>query len=74
MFFFFIIGTHFFTWGGDRTPQQMRCGECGTAANFILKKGMRFITLFFVVPIIPISGVNQLAQCPNCKARYQLNG
>lgn len=73
MFFFFIIGTHYFTWGSDQMPQQMRCGECGTMTNFILKKGMRFITLFFVIPIIPISGVNQLMQCPNCKARYQAN-
>ena len=73
MFFFFIIGTHYFTWGSEQTPQQMRCGECGTVTNFILKKGMRFITLFFVIPISPISGVNQLMQCPNCKARYRAN-
>lgn len=70
--FFFIIGTRFFSWGGDRTPQQMQCGQCSTVANFTLKKGMNFITLFFIIPIIPISGVKQLAQCPTCKARYQL--
>ena len=73
MFFFFIIGTHYFTWGQEQTPQQMRCGRCGTVANFRLKKGMRFLTLFFIIPVIPLSGVNQLAECPNCKARYQLN-
>ena len=71
MFFFFIVGTKFFTWGRDVTPQQMRCGQCGTVANFIDKKGMRFITAFFIIPVIPISGVKHLMQCPNCGARYQ---
>jgi hypothetical protein len=72
MFFFFIIGTRFFSWGGEALPQQMQCGKCRTVANFTLKKGMNFITLFFIIPIIPISGVKQLAECPNCKARYQI--
>jgi hypothetical protein len=40
-------------------------------ANFILKKGMRFITLFFIIPIIPISGVQHLMQCPVCGTRYR---
>jgi hypothetical protein len=73
MFFFFIIGTHFFSWGSVPMPQQMQCGSCQTVGNFVLKKGMRFITLFFIIPVIPISGVKELAQCPTCGARYQLN-
>lgn len=72
MFFFFIIGTRFFTWGSDVLPQQMQCGRCQTVGNFTLKKGMQFITLFFIIPVIPISGVKQLAQCPMCRTRYQL--
>jgi hypothetical protein len=71
MFFFFIVGTKFFAWGSERSPQQTRCGQCGTVANFILKKGMRFITAFFIIPLIPISGVQQLMQCPSCGTRYQ---
>ena len=70
MAFFFIIGTHFFTWGSEQMAEAMRCGQCGTVAYFTRKKGMRFITLFFIVPVIPISGVSELAQCPSCKARY----
>lgn len=66
-----IIGTRFFSWGSDLTPQQMRCGKCGTVANFKLKKGMRFITVFFIIPVIPISGIKQIAQCPTCGTRYQ---
>ena len=71
MFFFFIVGTKFITWGAERAPQPMRCGECGATANFILKKGMQFITAFFFIPLIPISGVKQMMQCPNCGTRYQ---
>jgi ribosomal protein S27AE len=66
-----IIGVKFFTWGSARSTQQMQCGKCGVVANFIIKKGMRFITIFFVIPVCPISGVKHLAQCPNCGTRYQ---
>lgn len=71
MMFFFIIGTRFLTWGSEKMPEQMRCGKCGTVANFTLKKGMQFITLFFIIPVIPISGVKHLMQCPVCGTRYQ---
>ena len=71
MMFFFIIGSRFFSWGSEKAPDVMRCGQCGTVANFAVKKGMRFITLFFIIPIIPISGVKELMQCPTCGARYQ---
>lgn len=73
MFFIFIIGTHFFNWGSEQTVQPMHCSRCGAVTNFIMKKGMRFITLFFIVPIIPISGVKELVQCPNCKTRFQMS-
>lgn len=66
-----IIGTRFFTWGAALTAELMRCGQCGTVAQFKEKSGMRFVTLFFIVPIIPISGINKMLECTNCKARYQ---
>jgi hypothetical protein len=71
LFFFFIIGTRFLTWGAAQTAQAVHCGRCGTVAPFTLKRGMQFITLFFIIPVIPLSGVKQLAQCPNCGTRYQ---
>lgn len=71
MMFFFIIGTKFITWGAEQSAAAMQCGQCGTVGNFTLKKGMRFITLFFIVPLIPISGIRELLQCPTCGARYQ---
>jgi uncharacterized Zn finger protein len=69
MFFVFLIGTRFVTWGSERSGQQMRCGNCGTVAEFINQKGMRFITFFFI-PVIPAGGTKQLLQCPTCGTRY----
>ena len=68
---FIIIGTDYFTWGRELTPQPIQCGNCGQLTNFIMKKGMRFVTIFFFIPVIPVSGVTQLVECPNCKTRYQ---
>lgn len=68
---FLIIGVKFFTWGSERTSQAMHCGNCGTVAPFIKKKGMRFITLFFIIPTIPISGMRDIVECPSCATRYQ---
>lgn len=66
-----IIGTRFFTWGSGTTPNAMRCAQCGTVAPFLQKRGMRCLTVFFLVPVLPISGVKDLAECPNCRTRYQ---
>ena len=68
---FFIIGTRFFTWGGSRTTAPVRCSQCGIVAPFAEKSGMRFLTLFFIIPTIPLSGRKKLIECPNCKARFQ---
>lgn len=68
---FLIIGTRFITWGSGQTPQTMRCGNCSTVSQFQTKSGMRFLTLFFIIPVIPISGVKRLLQCPTCGTRYQ---
>lgn len=66
-----IIGTRFFTWGSEMTAQLWRCGKCGHAGPFKSKKGMRFLTLFFIIPVIPLSGVTHIAECPNCRTRYE---
>ena len=68
---FFVIGTKFITWGSQKTNETIRCSQCGTLTQFTEKTGMRFITLFFVVPTIPISGTTKMIECPNCKARFQ---
>ena len=68
-----IIGIRLFFWGSQLSSQAMRCAKCGYAGPFTLKKGMRFITLFFVIPTIPVSGVMHVAECKQCKTRYQAN-
>jgi hypothetical protein len=70
---FLIIGTKFISWGSSPTAQPMRCGQCNTVAKFNEKKGMRFITIFFVIPIIPISGTKHLVECPTCGAKFQMD-
>ena len=69
--FFFIIGTHFFSWGSQPVANQMKCGKCGTVGTFVEKQGMRFITLFFIIPVLPISGIKTLLQCPVCGTKFQ---
>jgi hypothetical protein len=69
--FFFIIGTHFFSWGSQPEPNQMKCGKCGTVGTFVKKQGMRFITLFFIIPVLPVSGIRKLLQCPVCGTKFQ---
>jgi len=68
---FFIIGTKFFTWGSQKTNDMIRCTQCGALTQFTEKTGMNFISLFFIIPTIPISGKKKMIECPNCKARFQ---
>ena len=68
---FLIIGTKFITWGSAKTAETIRCSNCGTLAQFTEKTGMNVITLFFLVPTIPISGKKKMIECPNYKARFQ---
>lgn len=71
MISFLIIGMRFFTWGSQPAPNQMRCGHCGTVGTFVKKQGMRFLTLFFIIPVLPLSGIKDLLQCPVCRTKYQ---
>ncbi len=68
-----IIGTKFFAWGSALSQRIWNCSKCGFQGQFIEKKGMNFITLYIVIPLIPISGVKHLAECPKCKTRYENN-
>jgi DNA-directed RNA polymerase subunit RPC12/RpoP len=70
---FLIVGTKFFAWGSEKTPDMIRCSNCGTLAQFTEKSGMNFITLFFIVPVIPISGRKKMIECPNCRTRFQMD-
>jgi hypothetical protein len=39
---------------------------------FVAKKDMRFLTIFFIIPVIPPSGVHYLMECPKCGTRYEV--
>jgi hypothetical protein len=65
-----IIGTKIFFWGSETSTELMRCGTCGTQAQFIQRTGMRFLTFFFIIPTIPLSGKMHVLECPQCKTRY----
>ncbi len=66
-----VIGTKFHVSGSERTAETHRCERCGTRTQFIKKSGRNYITLFFVLPLIPLGKAQHLLECPNCKARYQ---
>ena len=68
---FFIIGTKYFTWGSTQTTTPIRCSQCNIVSSFTEKTGMNFLTLFFIIPTIPLSGKKKLIECPNCGARFQ---
>lgn len=68
-----IFGTKFWAWGSALTQAIWTCSKCGFHGQFIEKKGMTFFTLYWIIPIFPVSGMKQLAQCPQCKTRYQNN-
>ena len=67
----FIIGTNFKVSGSERTAEQRRCPQCGALTQFVKKTGRNYITLFFVLPVIPIGKKQNLLECPNCKTRFQ---
>ncbi|MBA2621054.1 MAG: zinc-ribbon domain-containing protein [Acidobacteria bacterium] len=68
---FLLLGTKYITWGSQKTNETIRCSNCGALAQFTEKNGMNFISLFFLVPVIPISGKKKFIECPNCKARFE---
>ena len=68
-----VFGTRFFSWGSALTERIWRCSKCGHEGQFVQKSGMRFFTIYWIIPIFPVSGMKKMVQCPNCKTRYQDN-
>lgn len=69
-----VFGTKFWAWGSNLTRDIWRCAQCGHSGQFIEKSGLNCITLYWIIPVLPISGIKKMVQCPNCKARYEDNG
>ena len=66
-----IIGTRVFAWGSTLTQTNMHCGTCGIVAQFVEKTAMRFLTVFFIIPVIPLSGKMLLIECQKCRTRHE---
>lgn len=58
-------------WNLEKTNETIRCSNCGMLAQFTEKTEMRFIMLFFVIPIFPVGRKKKMIECPNCRAKFQ---
>jgi hypothetical protein len=45
------------------------CKRCGGDRRYRLRRGRRFLTLFFI-PLIPLNQVGEHVQCLSCQTRY----
>ena len=59
-----VFGIKFWAWGSQLTQQVWRCAKCGYNGQFIQKKGMKFITLYWIIPTIPVSGISEIGAVP----------
>ena len=57
-------------WGSQFTPNSIKCGKCGFVGAFIQKQGMRIFTLYWIIPLVPVSGIIKLRECPNCHTKF----
>lgn len=67
---FLVAGTRTFHWGSDRTPSVWTCANCGYHGQFVQKKAIRTLALFFVIPVLPLGKIRHFHECPNCHTRF----
>jgi hypothetical protein len=65
---FFIFGSRYYWWTVSKGTFQ--CPNCQVPREYRLRKGRRFIHLFFI-PLIPISAASEHVRCGTCKKRYK---
>ena len=65
---FFVFGSRYYWWTTSKGTFQ--CPNCQAACEYRLRKGRRFIHLFFV-PLIPISAGSEHVRCNTCGTRYK---
>jgi hypothetical protein len=65
---FFIFGSRYYWRTISRGTFQ--CPNCQVPCEYRLRRGRRFIHLFFI-PLIPISGASEHVRCSTCKKRYK---
>ncbi len=68
-----VFGTKTFRWGSERTAYLKTCPQCGYYGYFLRKKSIRALTLFFVIPILPLGGITTVDVCPQCNTPLMRN-
>jgi endogenous inhibitor of DNA gyrase (YacG/DUF329 family) len=70
MFFFLIAGTKTVAKRLGSTEEAIHCPTCGTVARFERKSERPYLTLFFVLPVVPLGRGHIVVECPACRARF----
>jgi hypothetical protein len=70
MMFFLLVGNRYRTSHEGTTDETIRCPSCGATGRFERKSGRQYLTLFFLVPVLPLGGRQTFVECPNCHARF----
>jgi hypothetical protein len=70
MFFFLVAGNKRVSKDAGSTEQAIQCPNCGTVARFGRRTERQYLTLFFVLPVVPLGGANTVVECPTCHARF----
>ncbi len=65
-----VFGIKTFRWGSNQTDYLRTCPICGFYGYFARKKTIRAVTLFFLIPIIPLSGITIVDVCPRCNTPF----
>jgi RNase P subunit RPR2 len=68
--FFLVVGNRYRTRSEGTTYDVVRCPNCGTTGRFEKKSGRQWLTLFFVLPVVPLGGRRSFVECPSCHARF----
>ena len=69
--FFLVVGNRFRTRHEGTTAQVITCPSCGFQSHFERKSGRQFLTLFFVLPVLPLGGRREFVECPRCHAQLE---
>jgi predicted RNA-binding Zn-ribbon protein involved in translation (DUF1610 family) len=68
--FFIVAGNKFRSTSEGPTDHVVQCPNCGTSGRLERKTGRQYLTLFFVLPVLPIGPKRSFVECPNCGAQF----
>ena len=71
MMFFLLVGNRYRTTSEGTTPEVRTCPSCGARAQFDRKRRRQYLTLFFLLPVLPLGSAQEFVECPNCHTQFQ---